>query len=167
MLAGAIPQVDGSTPRRHAWRLLNALAQEHEVHLAAIADGPINLRHWRELHRQTGRLLIGPGGPWRRGRRRLAANASHWVREDAYRAVAATDPRLLHHLDISPIRMRLTPTGDPDTYELTDQTHGLILCATLPRVLERLTTTAHVQSPRIAPPPVIVVPAGQRLRPAA
>jgi len=167
MLAGAIPQLDGSTPRRHAWRLRNALSQGHEVHLAAIADGPINLRHWRELHRQTERLLIGPGGPWRRGRRRLARDASDWLLEVRYRAVATTDPRLLQHLDTSPIRLSLMPTGDPDIYELADQTRGRILRATLPRVLERLTTTGHERLPSLAPAPVIFVPAGQRLRPAA
>lgn len=58
MLTYGMPDAFGNNLARRSWQMLQAARQTHQVHLACIIDGRVNMREWRRVSSQTTRVLI-------------------------------------------------------------------------------------------------------------
>lgn len=93
MLSDCFPNPSGDGRGARAWRLLCCAARTHEVYLSATADGPVNLRQWRDVAQRARRVHIAPG------RRRwfsppgLSSELKSMISKRPFDVLLATSPR--------------------------------------------------------------------------
>lgn len=58
MLTYGVPDAFGNDLARRSWQMLQAARQSHQVHLACIVDGRVNMREWRRVSAQATRVMI-------------------------------------------------------------------------------------------------------------
>ena len=58
MLSHCIPDAAGGPDRARAWQLLKLASQTHQVRLACVMDGPVNLNQWRAVNGLAQQIII-------------------------------------------------------------------------------------------------------------
>ncbi|MEM6333180.1 MAG: hypothetical protein AAF823_07555 [Planctomycetota bacterium] len=118
MVAHATPCPDRADDAARAHRLAERLAPTTALRLVTLIDKPINLEHWRNLHR-----LVPDTRLVRKGRlaryTRLAHAIAEFADRDPFDAVLLTAPSLLSirdSLPVAPLAVHTTadPTRHPD-----------------------------------------------------
>ena len=104
MLSDCLPrQTDAASASSNyrAWQLLSLACRTHDVFLAAVADGPVNLHDWRAAKAVATQIVLVPSRGrllrWVGARRSDAlANATEqWSQQHAFDMVLLTTHRLL------------------------------------------------------------------------
>ena len=58
MLSHCIPDAAGEPDRARAWQLLKLASKTHQVRLACVMDGPVNLNQWRAINGLAQQIII-------------------------------------------------------------------------------------------------------------
>ena len=58
MLSHCIPDAAGGPDRVRVWQLLKLASQTHQVRLACVMDGPVNLNQWRTVNSLAQQIII-------------------------------------------------------------------------------------------------------------
>ncbi|MEX2212979.1 MAG: hypothetical protein WD768_02555 [Phycisphaeraceae bacterium] len=142
MLSHALPrQTVGNadaSPNRRAWQLLSLAHRTHNIYLAAVADGPVNLSHWRAAKAVASQIVLIPSRTgilrWLSARHlpitsarqnaALTAVTREWSALHAFDMVLCTEPGLLDQAALVDGAMRIL---DLAATQMVDETPRVIL----------------------------------------
>ena len=138
MLSHCIPDAAGGPDRIRAWQLLRLASQTHQVRLACVMDGPVNLNQWRTVNSLAQQIIIERHQAHRRlvGRlmrplsksianrfthhTSLMVPAGRWTKEQRFDTVLCTHPSFWRQIQGIAKRLEIcdlhTPTNTSNPF---------------------------------------------------